>query len=140
MTINIQSMLVHEPEPGDGIRAFIVSSRTGVLASTVIHQAKQQPAVAGIAVEAGETLDFLVDIREQLNSDQFLWSIELREAVPSKDAGANGGSPDTTPLPSPSAVTWSSTADFPKAPNPELTPLQQLAQILLCSNEFLFVD
>jgi len=125
LTLNIQSTLVHEPEPGDGIRAFIVSSRAGVLNSTVIHHQKEQPGVAEIHVQAGETIDFVVDIREQLNSDQFLWSIEVRETA-------------STPPASP--VVWSSTADFPKTPNPELTPLQQLAHILLCSNEFLFVD
>ena len=128
LTLNIQSTLTHEPEPGDGIRAFIVSSRTGVLNSTVIHKQKEQPGVAEIHVQAGETIDFVVDIREQLNSDQFLWSIELRESA------------STPPAPPATPVVWSSTADFPKAPNPELTPLQQLAHILLCSNEFLFVD
>jgi hypothetical protein len=125
LTINIQSILTHEPEPGDGIRAFIVSSRSGVLASTVIHKQQQQPSIAELSVTAGETLDFLVDIHEQLNSDQFLWTIEVREA---------SSTPATSPL------KWSSTTDFPKPSNPELTPLQQFAHILLCSNEFLFVD
>ena len=125
LTISIHSTLTHEPEPGDGIRAFIVSSRSGVLATTVVHHQQSQPSVAEIPVVAGETLDFLVDIREQLNSDQFLWNIVLQE---------------TASTPATSQLTWSSTADFPKPPNPELTPLQQLAHILLCSNEFLFVD
>jgi len=149
LTITIQSTLVHEPEPGDGIRAFIISSRAGVLASTVIHKQTQHPAVTDITVQAGETIDFLVDIREQLNSDQFLWSIEISsgnapaEPAPSERAPA----PPAPAEPAPPAknasaalLKWASASDFPKAPNPELTPLQQLAQVLLCSNEFLFVD
>ena len=123
MTLTIRSKLVHEPEPGDGIRAFVISSKAGVLVQTAIHKQQQEPGLPSLTVEAGETLDFVVDIGNQLNSDQFLWSIELEETSPS----------DAPTL-------WSSAADFPKPPNPELTPLQQLAQVLLCSNEFLFVD
>jgi hypothetical protein len=123
MTLSVRSKLVHEPEPGDGIRAFLVSSRSGILTKAVIHKQQHEPASCSFQVEAGETLDFVVDIGEQLNSDQFLWSIELREAGAAEQP-----------------VVWSSTADFPRAPSPELTPLQQLAQVLLVSNEFLFVD
>ncbi|MEY2726174.1 MAG: hypothetical protein RLZZ458_2041, partial [Planctomycetota bacterium] len=123
MTVSIRSKLVHEPEPGDGIRAFIVSSRSGILTQMKIHKQQHEPASCSFQVEAGETLDFVVDIGEQLNSDQFLWSIEVQEA-------------DAVEQP----AVWSSTADFPTQPRPELTPLQQLAQVLLVSNEFLFVD
>ncbi|MFN6025039.1 MAG: hypothetical protein ACK49E_12870, partial [Planctomyces sp.] len=77
----------------------------------------------GVVVEAGETLDFVVDIGEQLNSDQYLWRVELLE----EGAGE-------------SATAWHSELDFPIPPNPALTPLEQLAQVLVCSNEFLFVD
>jgi hypothetical protein len=121
--LSVRSKLVHEPEPGDGIRAFLVSSRSGILTKAVIHKQQHEPASCSFQVEAGETLDFVVDIGEQLNSDQFLWSIELREAGAAEQP-----------------VVWSSTADFPRAPSPELTPLEQLAQVLLVSNEFLFVD
>ncbi|MFM7057593.1 MAG: PSD1 and planctomycete cytochrome C domain-containing protein [Planctomycetota bacterium] len=138
LTITIQSTLVHEPEPGDGIRAFIVSSRAGVLASTVIHKQKQQPAVTSISVQAQETIDFLVDVREQLNSDQFLWSVKISsDKTPADPVPATLTPPTNVPA---DPATWDSASDFPKAPNSELTPLQQLAHVLLCSNEFLFVD
>jgi hypothetical protein len=35
---------------------------------------------------------------------------------------------------------WNSERDFPKNTTQELTPLEQLAQVLICSNEFLFLD
>lgn len=123
MALSVRSKLLHEPEPGDGIRAFVVSSRSGILSQAAIHKQQLEPAPCSVQVEAGETLDFVVDIGEQLNSDQFLWSIELHEAGAVEQP-----------------VVWSSTVDFPRAPNPELTPLQQLAQVLLVSNEFLFAD
>jgi hypothetical protein len=75
-----------------------------------------------IDVQAGETLDFIVDIDRELNSDQFDWEIEITQPG------------------SESAQRWNSTKDFPVPPNPELTPLEQLVQVLFCSNEFLFVD
>ncbi|MFO0429328.1 MAG: PSD1 and planctomycete cytochrome C domain-containing protein [Planctomyces sp.] len=122
MRISLTSSLVHEPAAGDGIRAFIVSSRSGVLASTKIHQKTIELNVPSIDVLPGETIDFVVDIDEVLNSDQYLWKSRLRSV---------GTDAETI---------WDSERDFPKDPSQQLTPFQQLAQVLLCSNEFLFVD
>lgn len=125
MTISIRSRLVHEPSAGDGIRAFIVSSRVGLLASTSIHAKTAEMPVDSLTVESGETIDFLVDIGEGLNSDQFLWDIQLSET------GENRENPP---------LTWQSTSDFPAGQVNPLTAWEQLAQALLCSNEFLFID
>ena len=57
-----------------------------------------------------------------LNSDQYLWTCTISDA--------------TTESPR----SWNSEADFPRDTNDQLSPLEQLAQVLLCSNEFLFVD
>ncbi len=124
MTIAISTKLVHEPAPGDGIRAFIVSSTKGLLASTSIHQKGQDLNVEPRAVAAGETIDFVVDIGEVLNSDQYLWKVSL------SDMGSSG-----------QPVTWDSRADFtPGITVPRLNGWEQLAQVLLCTNEFLFID
>lgn len=124
MKVRIQSELIHEPEQGDGIRSFIVHSRTGILNTSKAHKQKVASTIDPVEVKAGETIDFLIDIDQVLNSDQFLWQITL-EAVDSA-----GQKPSK----------WNAEADFPKPSNPSLTPLEQLAQVLLCSNEFLFVD
>jgi hypothetical protein len=123
MTISIDTELIHEPEPGDGIRAFIVSSRVGKLASATIHQDSIEMKLQSLEVVKGETIDFVVDIDEVLNSDQYLWEVTLFEASRGEDSR-----------------TWNSVADFPKKEVPQLTGWEQLAQALLCSNEFLFVD
>ncbi|MDX1969917.1 MAG: PSD1 and planctomycete cytochrome C domain-containing protein [Planctomycetaceae bacterium] len=124
MTLAISTKLVHEPAPGDGIRAFIVSSTRGLLASTSIHQKAQELNVDPRAVAAGETIDFVVDIGDVLNSDQYLWSVSL------SDMGSSG-----------QPVTWDSRADFtPGIPVPRLNGWEQMAQVLLCTNEFLFID
>jgi hypothetical protein len=77
-----------------------------------------------INVLAGDTIDFAVDIDQLLNSDQFLWQITVEAMEPAEQQPSR----------------WNSEADFPKPVNPTLTPMEQLAQVLLCSNEFLFVD
>lgn len=122
MSVRLTSRLQHDPDLGDGIRAFVVSSRSGVLSSVRIHKQQSQQVLGPMEVQAGDTLDFIVDIDKELNSDQFNWEIEIVQQ----------GDETTAP--------WNSKNDFPVPPNPELTPLEQLVQVMFCSNEFLFVD
>jgi hypothetical protein len=133
MTISIKSELIHEPDPGDGVRAFIVSSRSGVLQSAKAHKQTVAMNVESIAVEPGDTLDFLVDIGDVLNSDQYFWRCQLADVSTQnpEDVATIAKSPSTK---------WNSEADFPRNTVNLLTPLEQLAQVLMCSNEFMFVD
>ena len=122
MTIAIQSELKHEPAVGDGIRAFIVSSKMGALQSTKAYQQTLPLNVKSLEVMPGDAIDFVVDIGETLNSDQFLWTCSIRSAAAE------------------SPRNWNSETDFLHDANELLSPLEQLAQVLMCSNEFLFVD
>ncbi|MCA9012562.1 MAG: DUF1553 domain-containing protein, partial [Planctomycetaceae bacterium] len=122
MTVTIQSELKHEPPAGDGIRAFIVTSRSGQLQTAKVHQHTLPLNVESLQVMPGDTIDFVVDIGDTLNSDQFLWTCSVSES-----ASATGR-------------LWNSRSDFPRETLAPLSPLEQLAQVLLCSNEFLFVD
>ncbi|MEJ7594971.1 MAG: PSD1 and planctomycete cytochrome C domain-containing protein [Planctomycetaceae bacterium] len=122
MTILIQSELKHEPAVGDGIRAFIVSSKTGAMQSAKAFQQALPLNVKSLQVNPGDTVDFVVDIGDTLNTDQYLWTCTI------SDAAAE------------SPRTWNSETDFPQDGSTQLSPLEQLAQVLLCSNEFLFVD
>jgi len=126
MRIAITSDLTNEPEAGDGIRGFIVSSNSGVLASATVHHGTGPLNVESRDVKAGETIDFLVDIKDVLNNDQFAWKTRLEE-VPS--AGASAPS-----------IAWNAETDFTPVVIPQLTPWEQLAQLLLCANEFVFID
>jgi len=120
--------LQHDPEVGDGIRAFIVSSQTGLLQSTKAHHQTLPLNVESLEVKPGDTIDFVVDIDEVLNSDQYLWSCSISTAT--LHAGNKSKSP----------TSWNSETDFPRDTLDQLSPIEQLAQVLLCSNEFLFVD
>ncbi|MFN7561930.1 MAG: DUF1553 domain-containing protein, partial [Prosthecobacter sp.] len=125
----LRSTLIHEPKVGDGIRAFVSHSRLGKLLSTKLHASQADLSLTAIAFQAGDTLDFITDIGDGLNSDQFLWSPQLiaTQAL----AGSGGDSP---------ADTWDAKKDFSSQPKTSLTAWEQLAQVLMLSNEFMFVD
>lgn len=122
MSVQIRSKLIHEAAPGDGIRTFISNSQTGPLQSATIHNKTIELNVETLTLKAGDTLDFVVDIGGILNSDQYLWTATITE------------------LSTDNKTVWNSEADFPKGQRQSLTPWEQLAQVLVCSNEFLFVD
>lgn len=125
MTVRIQSTLRHDVAAGDGVRGFLVSSRAAELGRAKVHQSSAELNTDTLSVTKGETLDFVVDIDQVLNSDQYEWKATITEVN-----GAESGD----------AVAWDSAADFPNNAADRLNPLAQVAQILFCSNEFLFVD
>ena len=119
-TVDITGTLMHEPEQGDGVRGFIVSSRDGELKTATVHKSKTAMTATNLVVKAGDTIDFIVDIGGTLNSDQFLWAPVIK-------------TDDTT---------WDARADFdgPRPAPQLLTAWEQYAQVLLLANEFAFVD
>ncbi|WP_461783636.1 DUF1549 and DUF1553 domain-containing protein [Prosthecobacter sp.] len=121
---DLRSTLIHEPKVGDGIRAFVSHSRLGKLLGTKLHGSKADLSLTSIAFQKGDMLDFIVDIDIGLNSDQFLWSPQL--------SASSGG--DTA------SEVWDVKKDFTASPKTTLTSWEQLAQVLMLSNEFMFVD
>ncbi|MFM7606789.1 MAG: DUF1553 domain-containing protein, partial [Prosthecobacter sp.] len=126
---DLRSSLIHEPKVGDGIRAFVSHSRLGKLLGTKLHGSQADLSLISIAFQKGETLDFIVDIDIGLNSDQFLWSPQL--SATQTIAGSGGDTP---------AEVWDVKKDFTASPKTTLTSWEQLAQVLMLSNEFMFVD
>jgi hypothetical protein len=131
----IKSTAQHEVAAGDGIRCWIVSSRQGVLKNETLHEATLPLEVDSVALEAGDTIDFVVDFNADLNSDQYLWKATIEEiGTTSGDvtAGANATEGAT--------AMWDSVRDFANKLPHYLDPWHQLAQVLLLSNELMFVD
>jgi hypothetical protein len=130
-TLTVASEVTHEVPQGDGIRCWIAVSRRGVLKSSVVHNEQVTLNVDAIEVEAGDTIDLITDFNADLNNDQFLWSARIREVNDPQLVAANAGAASTP---------WNSQQDFGgEMPNP-LSRRQQLAQVLLMSNELMFVD
>ncbi|MBB5035056.1 DUF1549 and DUF1553 domain-containing protein [Prosthecobacter vanneervenii] len=128
-TYDIQSMLIHEPDVGDGIRGFMSHSRLGKLRDAHLKNSKADLSLTAIEFQTGDTLDFIVDIADGLNSDQFLWSPKI---APSTHATGSGGDS--------SQETWDAEKDFSAQPKQPLNAWEQLVQVLMLSNEFMFVD
>lgn len=121
-TIHLKSLMEHQEAAGDGVRCTIISSRHGVLASEIVHNKKWNFDREAIVVEPGDTIDFVTDIYQVLNTDQYLWQAEIS-------------------LKSDTQFTkWNSLQDFHGPPSSRLNRWEEAAQILLISNELLFVE
>lgn len=127
MTIAIHSALEHPSAAGDGVRASVLVGKQGRIKTADVHHRTEPFEIERVDLAAGDTIDFIVDIREQLNHDEFLWAPVIEEILP---AGATAN-----------AERWSAQEDFvATAPLQQLKPWEQLALVLLLSNEFAFVD
>ena len=120
-TLSITSNLKHVHAEGDGIRAFIVSSRHGELANATVHHGETNLTLNRLDVKTGDTLDFIVHLSGGLNNDDFVFTqiLTLGDRA------------------------WESKKEFttaPSAASSALPPMAQLAQVLLLSNEFTFAD
>ena len=83
-------------------------------------ESKVAANVDSISVKAGDTLDFVVDSREDPELDAFTWKVKIEDV-----AGGN---------------TWDSERDFKGPPATSLPSRARAVQVLLMSNEFAFVD
>jgi hypothetical protein len=100
-----------------------------LLGSWALHNEKAETSIARTEIRRGDTLDFVVDYRENLNSDMFKWAplVGLLD-------GEEGG---------PGGMKWSAKSEFSGPlvpPPPPLSAWEKYAQVLLLSNEFLFID
>ncbi len=168
--VTVTGQLKHPSENGDGVRGRIISSRSGLAGQ---WEAKTNEAATNglkIAVQPGDTLDFLIDCRENVTSDSFEWRVRLELAdaagkmVETWDSAADFHGPQGTSLPQQVAIAWRLAYGRPATSEElelgsrfvkeqtqllgslgqkddlELLALTNLCQQLLSSNEFLYVD
>jgi hypothetical protein len=125
MTIDIESIISHEVAEGDGIRAWVIHNGNGVLFEQRVHRSQSECRLKSVSVNQGDTIDFVVDIADTLNSDQHLWSPKILRV-------------DSNSLEH-STVRWESQVDFRGPDTAKLTALAQWIQVLLMSNEAAFL-
>ncbi len=107
-----------EREWSDGVQAWIVHSRLGVLAEAVANNESFELRAENIEVREGDTIDFVVGPGDDPESDDFEWAPEIR--IDSSE--------------------WKAAQDFQEPPAWKLGPWARFAQVLLASHEFEFVD
>ncbi len=125
MTIRVEGEVKRPSDKGDGVRAFMVSDRQGVLGEVLVGPAKTEKLALKVALQAGEALSLAVGCEGTNSFDSFNWSLRLHEGErlvteAKRDFCGLAGRPIDQASPQ--------------------EPLAQLAQVLLMSNEFQFVD
>ncbi len=135
-TFNISGTLEHPSDQGDGVTAQLAVSGRGILHQWAAHNTSTETLASEVQLAQGENLYFIVHFNQNTGWDSFNWNptIDLldSEAEP-KWAGA---------------TSWHSKTEFTAASNEQKNavnrkPLDvwtQLAQTLLLSNEFAFID
>jgi cytochrome c553 len=119
----VHGVVSHSNEQGDGIRMRVAGPGGKVLADVSVHNANVPLAVPAIELAAGDYLDFVADCQTGPAHDTFGSRFVVSQAV-------EGGKPRV----------WKSEDDFRETAAPRQDPWAQLAQTLLMTNEFCFVD
>ncbi len=112
----------HASENGDGVRGRVVAGKSGLLGEWPVKTREAETNIPAVQVEAGETIDFVVDCTGDVNSDSFEWIVDLKlsDLTIGDAAGALLDS-------------WNSSADF-HGPASALLP-QQIAYAWLIAYE-----
>jgi hypothetical protein len=169
-TVKITGSIGHPSENGDGVRGRIVSSRSGVAGQWVAKQGGAETRVDAIAVERGDTIDLVLDCRENETSDSFSWEakLELKTSagetlLADSKTGFHGPAPNGSLLPGQVVQAWQLAYCRPPTDEELVSALEFLAeqvaylhgrqqkdipsqaltnlcQVLLSSNEFLYVE
>ncbi|MDA1163314.1 MAG: PSD1 and planctomycete cytochrome C domain-containing protein [Planctomycetota bacterium] len=75
--ISVTGSLQHGSPNGDGVRGRVVSSRSGMVGEWTSFNGNAGTSVRSVEVEAGDTIDFITDCREQHTSDSFNWPVTI---------------------------------------------------------------
>ncbi len=122
MTLSLAGEIFRPQADGNGVLGRIVTARQGQLAEFDVKPAATVPvSIERIELKAGETLDFIVDSKGNDAGDSFRWRTVLH----------------TT-----DGVAYDAAKQF-AGPPPKIqpfTPWERYAQVLLETNEFMFVD
>jgi hypothetical protein len=127
-TVDITGTLDHADANGDGVRGRIVSSRIGILGEWSVKHSKATTNAKAIAVQAGDTIDFVVESGATDTSDTFTWAPILNLSGPGASKQFDA------------AKDYATASNDSPAPMEKLSPWEKYVQVLMSSNEFVFVD
>ena len=173
--LSISGKISHGSPNGDGVRGRIVSSHQGLLGEWQVQNQSVATTTSPVSVQAGETIDLIVDCVANENSDSYGWTAELSLKTADGQLRTfdsqkqfHGPLPDARELPAQVSQAWKlalcrepegaelelavsfvaqQLAEFEVTPQgiPEgSTAVRQalvnVCQMLLTSNEFLYID
>lgn len=133
MTVSIASLAKHQPDIADGVRFSIFHNGEMQITSVQLKASERRLDVDHLVVNKGDHIDFVVDIGSELNTDQFLWSPVISQIIttelPEQELNSQG-----------KRKSWDAKSDFRGPVEYKLNVWEQYVHVLLCTNEFLFVD
>jgi hypothetical protein len=172
--LTIGGPLVHKPSEGDGVRASVHSSRGGPVGQWIAQKTSTETNVESIPVQAGDTIDLVVDCRQDTTSDTYDWEVQLQLKTEADELltttsqdGFHGPQPTVSLLPGLVERAWQLAYGRPASEdelngsleflasqvqhvrqhgpaavqnNQLVQAMTNLCQVLLTSNEFLYVD
>jgi mono/diheme cytochrome c family protein len=121
LTVRVDGELKVPSKASQGVRARIASDRRGLLGEWIVKGGEATAVtLPSLDLAPGENLDFILDDLNGPNSDGFAWSPTIKDAKTGETIA-------------------SAAAEFGKTSSPQ-SAWSALAQVLLESNEFNFVD
>jgi hypothetical protein len=120
--VTLRGALKHDAKEGDGVTAVAISSRSGKLGNWTSHNGVKRTDLDRIEVRRGDSIDLVVEPGKSGNHDSFSWSPEFRLVEAQ------------TP------IAWNYEKDFRGPTPPAMNGWELAAQVLMMSNEFMFVD
>lgn len=130
-TVSLTARFKHPSDKGNGLIGYIVSSRIGLIHEHSVFNDEDDAKHEGIPVEEGDTIDFVASPNASPTNDTYSWKMTVTMDRPEHSEGQS------------LQTKWDAQKDFrgplPEPPEP-LSPWGQLAQALLLTNEFMYVD
>ncbi|HUS34737.1 MAG TPA: PSD1 and planctomycete cytochrome C domain-containing protein [Verrucomicrobiae bacterium] len=128
-TVHLSGSVGHKVagDHSDGIRARVFSSRKGQLGLWPVAKTSVEAEIKDVEVKVGDSIDFVVDCGAAAGGDEFTWAPTVRLNCNDKDGNK-------------SEIVSASAKEF-RGPAPQmLSRWEQLALVLMQSNEFVFID
>jgi hypothetical protein len=133
--VRITGILKHEVDQGDGVRGWVIAPQARVLAEGKVRNAQHEMNPELLEVREGDAIDFVVDLNGSVEHDTYAWAPRIQyTGSDGKARSRRTADPDGD---------WDAQADFGKMGREQVRPAgpwEKLAQVLLLSNEFAFVD
>jgi hypothetical protein len=129
MTISMAGDVIHGSEHGDGVFGYVISSSGEILWKGHARNSTAHSSFSDIAVKAGDTIDMVIDSGADQNHDSFSWHPRIHVSENADSQAPPGGRRE-----------WLAQEEFTGPPLPPMEPWAKYAQVLLMSNEFMFVD
>lgn len=121
MQVRVMGLLNNPTDQGDGVTAIVSTDRLGVIDQWQANNKVQATTSKQFTVQRGESVNLIIDCGANESYDTFQWNPVISRGDPNRKS-------------------WNSVAEF-HGPNAAfLDPWSLLAQVLMLSNEFQFVD